>query len=91
MIVTWITPHAPGPNKVTYWSEKFKKKHKVEGKIGRYTYYDFTSGIIHHANISNFEVKVKETEIFKDIIVVLYWSYCFFVLFMFRHAWFVAI
>nr|POF06727.1 purple acid phosphatase 10 [Quercus suber] len=59
VIVTWVTPHAPGPNKVTYWCENFKKKHKVEGKIGRYTYYNYTSGFIHHANISNLEFDTK--------------------------------
>lgn len=51
VIVTWTTPHAPGPNKVTYWSENCKEKKKVEGKIVRYTFYNNTPGFIHHANI----------------------------------------
>ncbi|GMY05714.1 purple acid phosphatase 2-like [Fagus crenata] len=54
VIVTWTTPHALGPNKVTYWSENCKEKKRLLHKNNNYT-----SGFIHHANISNLEFDTK--------------------------------
>ena len=59
VIVSWITPIAPGSNIVLYWSESENKTKVVEGMIVTYKYYNYTSGFIHHANISNLEVKLN--------------------------------
>jgi hypothetical protein len=57
VIVSWITPKAPGFSVVRYWSEKSTKQQWAPAKIVTYKYYNYTSGFIHHANISNLEVK----------------------------------
>ncbi|GMY05717.1 purple acid phosphatase 2-like [Fagus crenata] len=59
VIVSWITPIAPGSNIVLYWSENENTTKVVEGKIETYKYYNYTSGFIHHANISNLEFNTK--------------------------------
>lgn len=56
VIVSWITPKAPGPDGVIYWKENSTEKKLAVGKIATYTYYNYTSGFIHHANVSNLEV-----------------------------------
>lgn len=56
VIVSWITPKAPGPDVVIYWKENSTEKKLAVGKIATYTYYNYTSGFIHHANVSDLEV-----------------------------------
>ncbi|KAK7850350.1 purple acid phosphatase 2 [Quercus suber] len=61
IIVSWITPTAPGSNIVLYWStqENGTKIQLAEATIGAYRYYNYTSGFIHHANISNLQFNTK--------------------------------
>ncbi|EPS60513.1 hypothetical protein M569_14289, partial [Genlisea aurea] len=59
VIVSWITPSEPGSNSVLYWEEKNLIKKTASGIIRRYKFYTYTSGFIHHCNISdlNFDTK----------------------------------
>ncbi|GAB4853856.1 prolyl aminopeptidase [Ancistrocladus abbreviatus] len=61
VIVSWVTPEKEGSNSVVYWSEggKHKEKHKAEGSVTRYTYYNYTSGYIHHCLIKHLEYDTK--------------------------------
>jgi hypothetical protein len=57
VIVSWITPTAPGFSLVRYWSENSTKIRWARGTTETYRYFNYTSGYIHHANVSNLEVK----------------------------------
>ncbi|XP_059432421.1 purple acid phosphatase 2-like [Corylus avellana] len=59
VIVSWITPKAPGFSVVRYWSENSTKIRWARGTIETYRYFNYTSGYIHHANISNLEFNSK--------------------------------
>ncbi|XP_031273856.1 purple acid phosphatase 10-like [Pistacia vera] len=59
VIVSWITPSKPGSNQVVYWSENSNKKKTAKGIVLTYKYYNYTSGYIHHCNISNLEFDTK--------------------------------
>lgn len=60
MIVSWVTLDEPGSNTVVYWSEKSKKrKHRAEGIMVTYKFYNYVSGYIHHCTINNLEVRSK--------------------------------
>ncbi|KAL7236879.1 hypothetical protein ACSBR1_020048 [Camellia fascicularis] len=48
-----------GSRTVLYWSENSKKKNKAEGIVGRYKFYNYTSGHIHHCTIKNLEFDTK--------------------------------
>ncbi|KAJ3674678.1 hypothetical protein LUZ60_005294 [Juncus effusus] len=55
MIVSWVTPDAPGSNKVQYGKSKDDLKMFVMANITQYTYYNYTSGYIHHALLNGLE------------------------------------
>ncbi|XP_042505685.1 purple acid phosphatase 2-like [Macadamia integrifolia] len=59
VIISWTTPYEPGSNTVVYWSEYSKQKFRAEGIILTYTFYNYTSGFIHHCNISDLEYNTK--------------------------------
>lgn len=59
VIVSWVTMDEPGSSTVVYWSEKSKQKYKASGKVTTYTYYNYTSGYIHHCNIKNLKFDTK--------------------------------
>lgn len=56
VIVSWITPSKPGKSVVYYGNSKGDYSHKAKGKYTWYTYYNYTSGYIHHVTIRNLQV-----------------------------------
>ncbi|KAM2053271.1 hypothetical protein EV1_002855 [Malus domestica] len=52
VIVSWITADEPGYSKVVYWSANSENQ-TAEGIITTYTFYNYTSGYIHHCIIGN--------------------------------------
>jgi hypothetical protein len=56
VIVTWVTPsHAA--SEVHYGIKKGVYLWKAKGATTQYTYYNYTSGYIHHVTLSNLQVK----------------------------------
>ncbi|CAL0309018.1 unnamed protein product [Lupinus luteus] len=55
MIISWVTVDEPGSNEVIYWSNSSLQNFTAEGEVFTYTYYNYTSGFIHHTNITNLE------------------------------------
>ena len=58
MIVSWVTMEEPGSDTVVYWSEDNSSQNTTKGIITTYTYYDYTSGFIHHCNLTDLEVLI---------------------------------
>ncbi|XP_008237014.1 PREDICTED: purple acid phosphatase 2-like [Prunus mume] len=52
VIVSWITADEPGYSGVIYWSADSKNQ-MAEGVVTTYTFYNYTSGYIHHCTIGN--------------------------------------
>lgn len=59
MIVSWVTMDEPGSNTVYYWSQNSKKKMKAKGMLTTYSFYNYTSGFIHHCNITHLKHDTK--------------------------------
>ncbi|RAL53115.1 unnamed protein product [Cuscuta campestris] len=60
VIISWITPHEPGSNTVTYWApENSNVKSHTDGVVVTYTFGNYTSGHIHHCTIKNLEYDTK--------------------------------
>ncbi|XP_071726064.1 purple acid phosphatase-like [Rutidosis leptorrhynchoides] len=59
MIVSWVTMEEQGSDIVVYWSENSKEKSMAEGIVTTYTFYDYTSGFIHHCNLTDLEYDTK--------------------------------
>ncbi|KAK4795128.1 hypothetical protein SAY86_013122 [Trapa natans] len=59
VIISWITPDEPGSNTVVYWAENSTVKSRAEGIVLTYTYYNYTSGYIHHCTIERLEYDTK--------------------------------
>ncbi|CAL0309019.1 unnamed protein product [Lupinus luteus] len=55
MIISWVTVDEPGSNEVIYWSNSSLQNFTAEGEVFTYTYYNYTSGFIHHTNITNLQ------------------------------------
>jgi hypothetical protein len=53
VIVSWVTPSAPDVSEVYYGTEKGNYTKTAVGKMTTYTYYNYTSGFIHHAVIKD--------------------------------------
>lgn len=59
MLVSWVTMDEPGSNTVIYWTKNSKTKRKAEGILTRYSYFNYTSGFIHHCNITRLKHDTK--------------------------------
>ncbi|OIW20804.1 hypothetical protein TanjilG_23185 [Lupinus angustifolius] len=59
MIISWVTVDEPGSNEVIYWSDSSLQNFTAEGQVFTYTYYNYTSGFIHHTTITNLEFNTK--------------------------------
>ncbi|GAB2291777.1 prolyl aminopeptidase [Dionaea muscipula] len=62
VLVSWVTPVEQGSKKVVYWKadgDQENNKRNVEGIVTRYTYYNYTSGYIHHCTIKNLNYNTK--------------------------------
>ncbi|CAH1444816.1 unnamed protein product [Lactuca virosa] len=59
MLVTWVTMDEPGSNTVIYWPQNSKKKRKAEGMLTKYSFFNYTSGFIHHCNLTHLRHDTK--------------------------------
>ncbi|KAI5068227.1 hypothetical protein GOP47_0016572 [Adiantum capillus-veneris] len=59
VIVSWITPSEPGSKMVWYGLGKGNYSHSAKAKVSQYTYYNYTSGFIHHCTIRNLQYNTK--------------------------------
>lgn len=53
VIVSWITPSEVGSKTVHYGLEKGDYMYSAKGTVTQYTFYNYTSGFIHHCKIEN--------------------------------------
>lgn len=57
IIISWITPSEPGPDLVQYGLASGNYSHSKNcAFVNTYTYYNYTSGFIHHCRIDNLKV-----------------------------------
>ena len=56
VFISWTTPSKPGSSVVQYGLESGKYSYSKKGKVSRYTFYNYTSGFIHHCRIDNLKV-----------------------------------
>eukprot|EP01018_Ginkgo_biloba_P014418 Gb_10174 [translate_table: standard] len=56
IIVSWVTSSEPGSNQVFYGTTENNYEHCAEGNVTTYTFYNYTSGFIHHCLIDGLEV-----------------------------------
>ncbi|KAI4367687.1 hypothetical protein MLD38_023395 [Melastoma candidum] len=60
VIVSWVTVDERGSSKVIYWKENScGEKRTAKGKASTYSYFNYTSGHIHHTTIRNLEHETK--------------------------------
>ncbi|KAJ6797720.1 purple acid phosphatase 2 [Iris pallida] len=59
VIVSWVTQDEPGSSEVLYGTSEKKLKFSTKGKVTRYTYYNYTSGFIHHCTLRNLKHDTK--------------------------------
>ncbi|XP_076897541.1 purple acid phosphatase 2-like [Bidens hawaiensis] len=59
VIVSWVTLSEPGSSTVVYWAHNTRKRLNATGRVTRYTYYNYTSGFIHHCTIKNLKYDTK--------------------------------
>ncbi|KAG2277843.1 hypothetical protein Bca52824_060398 [Brassica carinata] len=62
MIISWVTPiNDDGSNFVKYWitDSDESTKESAEASTSSYTYYDYTSGFLHHATIKGLKYDTK--------------------------------
>ncbi|KAF4378326.1 hypothetical protein G4B88_015897 [Cannabis sativa] len=55
VIVSWITPNEPGSSTLLYWSEKSHLNYSAQGVFITYSYFNYTSGYLHHCTIDDLE------------------------------------
>ena len=58
VIVSWITADEPGSNKVRYGLSDGKYHFTAEGVMQKYTFYNYTSGYIHHCLLDDLQVAI---------------------------------
>jgi acid phosphatase type 7 len=56
MIISWVTTSEPGSSTVIYRISEDNLSFSANGKHTQYTFYNYTSGYIHHCKIKNLEV-----------------------------------
>ncbi|KAM6599991.1 hypothetical protein CsatA_019600 [Cannabis sativa] len=56
VIVSWITPNEPGSSTLLYWSEKSHLNYSAQGVFITYSYFNYTSGYLHHCTIDDLEL-----------------------------------
>ncbi|GJW77288.1 purple acid phosphatase 2-like protein [Tanacetum coccineum] len=59
VIVSWVTMEEPGSSTVVYWNDDDESKSMAKGFVTTYTFYDYSSGFIHHCNITDLEYDTK--------------------------------
>lgn len=56
MIISWVTTIEPGSSTVVYGTSEDNLNYTANGKHTQYTFYNYTSGYIHHCTIKKLEV-----------------------------------
>lgn len=56
VIISWVTPHEPGPSTVSYGTSEDKFDFTAEGTVNNYTFYQYKSGYIHQCLVDGLEV-----------------------------------
>jgi hypothetical protein len=56
MIISWVTTIEPGSSTVLYGTSEDNLNHSAKGKLTQYTFYNYTSGYIHHCTIKKLKV-----------------------------------
>jgi len=56
MIISWVTTSEPGSSTVVYGTSEDNLNYTANGKHSQYTFYNYTSGYIHHCTIKKLEV-----------------------------------
>lgn len=59
MIISWITPLEIGSKTVHYGLETGNYTHHSKGIVTKYSFYNYTSGFIHHCTIRDLEYDTK--------------------------------
>ncbi|XP_078436279.1 purple acid phosphatase 2-like [Wolffia australiana] len=59
IIVSWVTPTEPGSSVVLYGQSPDKLTSRSIGIVLRYTFYNYTSGFIHHCLLQNLQYNTK--------------------------------
>lgn len=57
LIVSWVTPSAPGSSEVRFGVEEERLDQVAVGKVFRYRYSNYTSGFIHHCTLEGLKVR----------------------------------
>jgi hypothetical protein len=57
--VSWVTPDEPGNGTVAYGRSPEKMVLSAQATLTRYSYYNYTSGFIHHCNLTGLKHGVK--------------------------------
>ncbi|OQU87649.1 hypothetical protein SORBI_3003G314400 [Sorghum bicolor] len=59
MIISWVTTSEPGSSTVIYGTSEDNLNYTANGKHTQYTFYNYTSGYIHHCTIKKLEFDTK--------------------------------
>ncbi|KAG2592109.1 purple acid phosphatase 2-like [Panicum virgatum] len=59
MIISWVTTSEPGSSTVVYGTSEDNLNYTANGKHSQYTFYNYTSGYIHHCTIKKLEFDTK--------------------------------
>lgn len=59
VIVSWLTSAEPGSSEVFYDTVEHNYKHRAKGNVTTYTFFNYTSGFIHHCLINDLEYDTK--------------------------------
>ncbi|XP_047093607.1 purple acid phosphatase 2-like [Lolium rigidum] len=59
MIISWVTTIEPGSSTVLYGTSEDNLNHSAKGKLTQYTFYNYTSGYIHHCTIKKLKFDTK--------------------------------
>ncbi|XP_074557303.1 purple acid phosphatase 2-like isoform X1 [Curcuma longa] len=59
MIISWVTENEPGSSEVLYGIHKDKLDISAKGKYTRYTFFNYTSGYIHHCTLRRLKHDTK--------------------------------
>ncbi|ONK64684.1 uncharacterized protein A4U43_C07F28800 [Asparagus officinalis] len=59
MTISWVTQDERGSSKVLYGTSEHNLEFSAEGRVTNYTYYNYTSGFIHHCTLRRLKHNVK--------------------------------
>ncbi|XP_020109442.1 phosphoenolpyruvate phosphatase isoform X1 [Ananas comosus] len=59
VVISWVTTSEPGKSEVLYSKEEHKYDRTAQGRYTNYTFYDYTSGYLHHCLVDDLEYDTK--------------------------------